>query len=301
MRVVILGSAAGGGVPQWNCGCPHCWSARASGLGRTQSSLAVTADGERWVLLNASPDLRQQLATRPGLWPRGARTTSVCAVVLTDAEIDHTLGLLLMREAMNPLPVYAPEGVAALLGDEWPLFRVMARYSGVEARPLTGVGTTPLRDLEGRDLGLLCTAQPIAHRPPRYATGATPGAFGVGLRLEDARTGGVLAYIPAAGAVDATVRSLAEGADLLCFDGTFWSEEELRAAVPDAPTAHAMGHLPIGGPDGSLAQLGGLGAKRTVFVHINNTNPILDRASRPRAEVDRAGITVAEDGMEFEL
>src|SRR5262245_13318374 len=212
MRVVILGSAAGGGVPQWNCGCSHCWSARASGLGRTQSSLAVTADGERWVLLNASPDLRQQLATRPGLWPRGARTTSVCAVVLTDAEIDHTLGLILMREAMNPLPVYAPEGVAALLGDAWPLFRVLAHYSGVKARPLTGVGTTPLRDLEGQDLGLICTAEPIAHRPPRYASGATAGAFGVGLRIEDTRTGGVLAYIPAAGAVDETVRALAAGA-----------------------------------------------------------------------------------------
>ena len=301
MRVVILGSAAGGGVPQWNCGCSRCWAARASGSGRTQSSLAVTADGERWVLLNASPDLRQQVAARPALWPRGPRDTPFCAVVLTDAEIDHTLGLMLMREGTSPLPVYAPEGVATLLGHDWPLFRVMAHYSGIEARPLTGVGTTPLRDLEGRDLGILCTAEPIARRAPRYATGAPAAAFGVGLRLEDTRTRGVLAFIPSAGAVDDTVRSLASGADLLCFDGTFWSDDELGRAGADPHAARAMGHLPVGGPDGSLALLGGLGARRIVLVHINNTNPLLERASPERALVTAAGIAVAEDGMEFEL
>ncbi|HUL03661.1 MAG TPA: pyrroloquinoline quinone biosynthesis protein PqqB [Gemmatimonadales bacterium] len=301
MRVVILGSAAGGGVPQWNCGCAVCAAARASGTSRTQSSVAVSADGERWVLLNASPDLRQQLAACRALWPRAPRATPLSAVVLTDAEIDHTLGLLLLREAAQPIPVYAPDGVAMLLARDWPVLRLLARYAGAEGRQLPDAVATTLRDVDGRDLGLRCSAMTIARKAPRYATRAPDATFEVGLRLEDPRTRGVLAYIPSAGAVDATVRSLAAGADLLCYDGTFWSDEELRAAGVEAPTAREMGHLPVGGAGGSLAQLGAVGAKRTVLVHINNTNPILDRASPERAQVERAGIAVAEDGMEFEL
>src|SRR5437899_11709214 len=127
MHVIILGSAAGGGVPQWNCGCPNCTAARTEGCGRTQSSVAVSADGERWVLLNASPDLRTQLAAHRSLWPpAGSRATPVRAVVLTDGEIDHTLGLLLLRESADTLPVYAPVGVTALLGAEWPLYCVLS-------------------------------------------------------------------------------------------------------------------------------------------------------------------------------
>src|SRR5207249_6302281 len=136
MHIIILGSAAGGGVPQWNCGCANCAAARTSGAGRTQSSVAVSADGERWVLLNGSPDLRTQLAMHPHLWPRSKRGSPVAAVVLTDGEIDHTLGLLLLRESAARLPVYAPAGVTALLGAEWPLYRVLSAYSGVDARTL---------------------------------------------------------------------------------------------------------------------------------------------------------------------
>src|SRR5690242_7243985 len=136
MHVIILGSAAGGGVPQWNCGCPNCRAARQDGHGRTQSSVAVSADGERWVLLNASPDVRTQLARHPALQPRGARDTPIAAVILTDGEIDHTLGLMLLRESGAALPVYAPAGVNSLLGDEWPLYRVLSSYSGVEPRAL---------------------------------------------------------------------------------------------------------------------------------------------------------------------
>jgi pyrroloquinoline quinone biosynthesis protein B len=159
----------------------------------------------------------------------------------------------------------------------------------------------PLRDVAGRELGIQCTAVPVARRPPRYARGAPAGCFDVGLRLEDRRSGGTLAYIPTAGAVDGAVRALATGADLLCFDGTFLSDDELRAAGIDAPSARAMGHLPVGGSDGSLTALPPLGAKRTVLVHINNTNPILDSASPERARVEAAGIEVGEDGMEFDL
>src|SRR6058998_123880 len=301
MRVIILGSSAGGGVPQWNCGCPNCAEARRDGRGRTQSSVAVSADGERWVLLNASPDLRTQLAAHRALWPRGARGTPVAAVMLTDGEIDHTLGLLLLRESAVRLPVYAPAGVTGLLGDAWPVYRVLSAYAGIEPRTLDEDRPIALTDVAGVPLGLCCSAVAVARRPPRYAHAASTGTFDVGLRLTDERTGTIFAYVPTAGVIDDAVRRLARGADLLLVDGTFWSDMELAAAGVDAPTARQMGHLPIGGPDGSLEVLPQLGAKRAVFVHINNTNPILCRSSAERAQVEAAGVAVGEDGMEFEL
>ncbi|PYP15365.1 MAG: pyrroloquinoline quinone biosynthesis protein PqqB [Gemmatimonadetes bacterium] len=301
MRVIILGSAAGGGVPQWNCGCGNCQDARLSGTGRTQSSVALSADGARWVLLNASPDLRAQIASRPELWPRGARGTPISAVVCTDGEIDHTLGLVLLREATARFPVYAPAGVVGLLDREWPVLRVLSAYAGVEPRTLPEGQAIPLADGAGRELGVTCTAVSVARRAPRYAREASAATYDVALRLADQRTGATLAYIPTAGAVDDAVRSVARGADLLLFDGTFWSDGELRAAGVDAPTAREMGHVPIGGPGGSIELLPRLGARRTVLVHINNTNPILSRSSSERAQVEGSGIEVADDGMEVEL
>jgi len=304
MRVIILGSAAGGGVPQWNCGCRNCTEARQDGRGRTQSSVAVSADGERWILLNASPDLRTQLATHRSLWPpSGSRATPIRAVVLTDGEIDHTLGLLLLRESADRLPVYAPAGVSALLGDEWPLYRVLSAYSGVEPRTLEEGRPIALTDRAGTPLGMCCSATAVARRPPRYARAAPTQAFDVGLRLMDERTGGTLAYVPTAGAIDDAVRRVAGRADLVFFDGTFWSDTELAVTGgdADAPTAREMGHLPVGGPGGSLELLPQLDAKRVVLVHVNNTNPILCRSSAERARVEAAGIVVGEDAMEFEL
>src|SRR5437762_9636404 len=301
MRVIILGSAAGGGVPQWNCGCPNCLDASHDARGRMQSSVAVSADGERWILLNASPDLRMQLAAHHELWPRGVRVSPIGSVVLTDGEIDHTLGLLLLRESADRLPVYAPAGVTALLGDEWPLYRVLSAYSGVEPRALEEGRPVTLADGAGTPLGICCSATAVARRPPRYARAAPTQAFDVGLRLTDERTGGTLAYVPTAGAMDDAVRRVAGGADLLFFDGTFWSDDELRAAGVAGPTAREMGHLPIGGPGGSLELLPQLDAKRVVLVHVNNTNPILCRSSAERARVEAAGIVVGEDAMEFEL
>src|SRR4029077_10623590 len=302
MRVIILGSAAGGGVPQWNCGCRNCTEARQDGRGRTQSSVAVSADGERWVLLNASPDLRTQLATHRSLWPpSGSRATPIRAVVLTDGEIDHTLGLLLLRESADRLPVYAPAGVSELLGNEWPLYRVLSAYSGVEPRTLEEGRPIALTDRAGTPLGICCSATAVARRPPRYARAAPTQAFDVGLRLTDERTGGTLAYVPTAGAMDDAVRRVAGAADLLFFDGTFWSDDELTAAGVDAPTAREMGHLPVGGAGGSLALLPRLDAQRGAFIHINNTNPMLCRSSAERAQVEAAGVAVGEDAMEFDL
>jgi len=272
-------------------------------VGSFQSSVAVSADGARWILLNASPDLRAQLAAHPVLWPprQDSRGTPIGAVVLTDGEIDHTLGLLLLREATSRLVVYAAAGVTALLGAEWPVYRILSAYAGVDARTLPDGRAVQIADAAGEALGIACTAVPVARRPPRYARAAAAGAFDVGLRLRDERTGATLAYIPTAGAIDTAVRSVASGADLLLFDGTFWSDGELRDAGVEAPTAREMGHLPIGDPGGSVEVLPNVGSKRIVLVHINNTNPILREGSAERLRVEAAGIEVGEDGMEFEL
>src|SRR2546425_563187 len=303
MRVIILGSAAGGGVPQWNCGCPNYLDARHDARGRMQSSVAVSADGERWILLNASPDLRMQLAAHHELWPRDLRRSPIGCVVLTDGEIDHTLGLLLLRESAARLPVYAPAGVTALLGDQWPLYPLLSAYSGVEPRPLEEDRAIVLTDRAGSTLGISCSATAVARRPPRYAATARAATWDVGLRLTDQQSGGTLAYVPTAGAIDDAVRRVAGGADLLLFDGTFWADDELRATGGSgaAPTARETGHLPVGGAAGSLQLLPRLGVKRTVLVHINNTNPMLCRSSSERAQVEAAGIVVGEDAMEFEL
>lgn len=301
MQIILLGTGAGGGIPQWNCGCGNCRAARARGRGRTQSSAAVSADGARWVLLNASPDLRTQLAAHAPFWPLAARESRVGAVVLTDGEIDHTLGLLLLREGTSRMPVYASSGVAELVAGPFPITRVLESYSGVEMRPLAIGRATALADGDGHPLGLSCTAVALSRRPPRYARMASGGDFELGLRIHDAATGGSVAYVPAAGAVDDDVCALAAGVDLLCFDGTFWSDDELRDAGVSAPGAREMGHVPVGGAGGSLERLARVGAKRTVLVHINNTNPILDLSSPERAQVAAAGVEVGEDGMHFTL
>ena len=301
MRIILLGTGAGGGVPQWNCGCHNCRAARARGRGRSQSSVAVSADGERWILLNASPDLRTQVVAHAPFWPVQVRESCIRAVVLTDGEIDHTLGLLLLREGTFRMPVYASSGVAALLAGPWPLTTVLAPYSGIDVRLLPPRRSVALADADGRSLDLNCTAVPLGRRPPRYASAATGDDYEVGLRIHDPATGASFAYVPVAAAVDDDVCALAAGADLLCFDGTFWSDAELHDLGIAGPGARTMGHAPLGGPDGSLARLPHVGARRTVLVHINNTNPILATDSPERAQVTAAGVEIGEDGMDFTL
>src|SRR5256714_441304 len=254
MRVIILGSAAGGGVPQWNCACPNCTDARHDNRSRSQSSVAVSADGERWILLNASPDLRTQLAAHHELWPRGRRGSGIAAVILTDGEIDHTLGLLLMRESASRLPVYAPAGVTALLGDAWPLFRVLSAYSGVEPRVLEEGRPIPLTDHAGAALGICCSATAVARRPPRYARAAPTAIFDAGLLLEDERTGGTLAYVPTAGAIDDAVRRGPGGRGVFFFGRpVLVGRRQPGGGGRGAPPARGGGGPPPGGPGGGPA------------------------------------------------
>src|SRR5256712_7218176 len=248
MRVIILGSAAGGGLPQWNCGCPNCRAAREQGPGRTQPSVAVSAEGERGIRHTASPALRKHLPAPRALWPRGVRGTPLAAVVCTDGEIDHTLGLMLLREHTMKIPVYAPADVISLLTDQWPLFRALSAYAGADARSLPDGAPIALADVAGQPLGISCTALGVARRPPRYARGAPAGTFDVGLRLADERTGGTLSYIPTAAAVDAGVERLPPRAGLPPFLSPPLAGGALRAPRGGPGGARARGQPPRWGP-----------------------------------------------------
>ncbi|MET9880587.1 pyrroloquinoline quinone biosynthesis protein PqqB [Actinacidiphila glaucinigra] len=295
MLLRVLGSAAGGGSPQWNCGCPVCAAVRSGAAPpRTQSSIAVSADHRRWFLLNASPDLRAQFEAFPGLHPRGDRTTPLEAVLLTDAELDHTLGLLLLREART-LRVYATPATHKTLCDGSGILTTLRRYCTVEWRAVV-----PGTDLTLAN-GLSCRAfdVPTAKRA-RFGAEADHGRV-VGYRLTDEHTGGTLVYLPAAQSLTAALRAEIEGCGCLLFDGTCWRDDELVRLGLAGRTAREMGHLPIDGPDGSLSRLPSLAAGRTILVHINNTNPVLLEDAPERRALRESGIEVATDGLEVQV
>ncbi len=296
MRVRILGSAAGGGFPQWNCNCETCTAARDSDVAatpRTQSSIAVRAENGPWFLVNASPDLRQQLADLPGE-PNGTlRDSRVAGILLTDAEIDHTAGLLLMRESSTPLEIYSSEQVRQALSVDYPVLTMLDRYCGVRWSPLE-----PGRPvLLGGSLEV--DAFETGGDAPLYVAG-DDGPTAMGLTITDRETGGVFTYAPALEAIDAEIGERFGRSDCLFVDGTFWTADELVELGLAERNAYAMGHMPISGPDGTLATLETLSA-RTVFVHVNNTNPVLLDDSAERAIVAASGIDVGYDGMEIEL
>jgi pyrroloquinoline quinone biosynthesis protein B len=315
MQVRILGSAAGGGCPQWNCGCHNCHAARADSprhQPRTQSSLAISADHRRWFLFNASPDVRVQLAACPPLWPRpGARESPFAAVVLTDAEMDHTLGLLSLREERH-LRLYATPWVYHALREWHPLLRVLGAYCTVEWAPVRLGAVKRLcgaDDADDMDSGLLLEAFSLAGtKAPAFApAGATAPDMVVGYRVTDARSGRALVYMPGVHHWSAEVEARCTSSSCVLFDGTCWDEHELGRLGVASKTARAMGHLPIGGADGSLARLarlaprGGRDGPRRVYVHLNNTNPVLDNESPERRAVEECGVEVAYDGMEFDV
>jgi pyrroloquinoline quinone biosynthesis protein B len=298
MWVRVLGSAAGGGFPQWNCACPSCRAVRDGSRParpRTQSSVAVSPDRRRWFLLDASPDVHAQLATLPALHPAGeSRATPVEAVLLTDAELDHTLGLLLLREARG-LVVHATEATRDVLYEGTGLLRTLEAYCPVTWRPVVPGVDVPL----AAGLSYRAFDVPTTKRA-RFGTGEEKGRV-VGYRLTDERSGRALVWLPVVQELTAGVREELDGCACLLVDGTCWSDDELIRLGLGTRTAREMGHLPIGGTGGSLAQLASSAVGRTVYVHLNNTNPVLLEDAPERRQVEQHGAEVAVDGLELEL
>ncbi len=306
MHVRILGSGAGGGVPQWNCGCRNCADARSGCAAvepRTQTSVAVSADGERWFLVGASPDVRQQLAAfdRLGPPPGRLRGTRIAGCILTDGELDTTLGLLSLREGQR-FPIHATPAVRGFLERDFPITRILARWCERPFVDLPIDSRAPLIGSDGAPSGLSVRAFGLGKRVPLYVEDGIPrtGAR-VGLIIEDARTRGRLVHAVGVAARSPELELAVEDADVLLFDGTFWSEDELAACGGPKMTASRMEHWPVGGPHGSLAWLATLPVRRRIYVHVNNTNPMLRVGSGERAQVEQHGVLVARDGDDLEV
>ncbi len=298
MWVRVLGSAAGGGFPQWNCACPPCRAVRDGSRParpRTQSSIAVSADRRRWFLLNASPDVHAQMAAFPGLHPAdGSRAVPLEAVLLTDAELDHTLGLLLLREG-GGLVLHATEATHDTLRQGTWLLRTLEAYCPVEWRPVVPGVDVPLAD----GLSYRAFDVPTTKRA-RFGSGQREGRV-VGYRLTDERSGRALVHLPVLQELTPAVCAQLEDCACLLVDGTCWSDDELIRLGLAGRTAREMGHLPISGPGGSLEQLAPLPIERRIYVHVNNTNPILLEDAPERRTVEEHGMEVAVDGLELEV
>jgi pyrroloquinoline quinone biosynthesis protein B len=302
VHVILLGTAAGGGFPQWNCWCPTCRIARddpARAHPRTQSSIAFSADGVRWFLGNASPDVRDQLAQLPRVDVAGVRHVPVEGIVLTDAELDHTLGVTLLREGRQ-LQIIATPAVIRTIAEDSRVLPVTQAFAVVQTAEVALGEVTPLAYRDGTPSGLTIEMKAVRGDPPRFSrkeeVGHTVAAF-----ITDTATGKTCAFVPGCGGLGPRLLARLEEAELLLFDGTFWTDHELiRLGISDRP-ASAMGHVAISGPEGSLAVLSQLDCRRKVYTHINNTNPMLIEHSPERAEVEGAGVLVGMDGMRFEI
>jgi pyrroloquinoline quinone biosynthesis protein B len=278
IRIRILGSAAGGGLPQWNCLCANCAAARNGEIApQTQSSVAVSADNQRWFLVNASPDLPRQIESTPALQPQpgSLRNTPIAGVLLTNADLDHTLGLLLLRQQQTPVLVYASDATRSAL--DW-LELLLHPFGGSTWRTASG-------DFNSLSNGLAFRAIEL-HKSNAF-------------QLRDEVSGRAALIAPVVGELTAELRDAVNTSDVIVFDGTFWNDDELRAVRQGARSAREMNHLPIS--DSSLALLRHSPARRKIYMHINNTNPILMSGSRERALVQQAGIEIACDGLEIIL
>ncbi|MBP5100625.1 pyrroloquinoline quinone biosynthesis protein PqqB [Pseudomonas protegens] len=304
MHIRILGSAAGGGFPQWNCNCRNCAGVRNGTLRarrRTQSSIALSDQGSEWILCNASPDIRQQLESFPVLQPaRQLRDTALAGVILLDSQIDHCTGLLSLREGC-PHQVWCTEMVHQDLCSGFPLFNMLSHWNG-------GLQWQPIH-LDGREFSLPACPD-IALRAIALRSSAPPYSphrgnphpgDNIGLFIEDRRSGASLFYAPGLGQVDEALLAWMERADCLLVDGTLWRDDEMRLCEVGDKLGSEMGHLAQSGPGGMLEVLERFPRARKVLIHINNTNPILDEDSAERAELTRRGIEVAHDGMDIQL
>jgi pyrroloquinoline quinone biosynthesis protein B len=306
MKVKILGSAAGGAFPQWNCACANCSAVRAgtfAGKPRTQTQVAITEDDLSWFLLGASPDLRAQIEATPELQPReGLRQSPIAGALLANADVDHVLGLLLLRE-LQPLRIHATGSARRILQEDNSMFAMLQRIPHQTAWTDFEPGTQfPLSDVQGVASGLRCQALSLSAHYPAYVSSQrrsqlAPGEASLGFVIE-APSGARLAYMPAVPEMDASLLQQIDACDMLLFDGTFWSDDELVRVQGSAQTARQMGHIPV---ESILNNLAGLRRPRKIFLHINNTNPMLDEASAQYREVRGAGWEVAEDGWQFDL
>jgi pyrroloquinoline quinone biosynthesis protein B len=310
MIIKVLGSAAGGGFPQWNCNCRNCVAVRAGTPGfraRTQSSLAVSRDGESWALLNASPDLRQQLGQTPELHANpkhGLRHSPIKAAVLTNGDVDHVIGLVNLREA-QPFSIYGTDRVLDIIKSN-NVFQVLAE-------PLVPRITLPLDKAvplsgAGVDLGLTVEAFAVPGKVALYLEDASAGEdFGtqegdtIGLKVSDPQSKTSFFYIPGCATVDAQLAARLKGASLVFFDGTLFTDEEMIEQGLLGKTGARMGHISMSGPAGSIAAFSQLGVGRLIYVHINNSNPALDENSAARKSIDGAGWEVGYDGLEVRL
>jgi pyrroloquinoline quinone biosynthesis protein B len=303
VRVKVLGSSAGGGFPQWNCNCRNCAGVRAGTLRarpRSQSSIAVSGDGGRWVLFNASPDILAQIQATPELQPRSSlRSSGIVAVVLTDGQVDHVTGLLLLREG-NRLPLYATELVRDDLTRGFPVLPVLDHFCGVDwhrieidARWFTVTGIDAI-ELQAIPL----VSKPAPFSPRRDAP--QPGD-NIGVVIRDRETRRSVLYAPGIAEIDESVGRAMAKVDCLLVDGTFWTDDEMISLGVGRKRARDIGHLPQYGAGGMIERLREFPKARRVLIHINNTNPILDEASAERQTLEREGIEVAYDGMELVL
>lgn len=309
MRIKVLGSGAGGGFPQWNCNCANCRAVRAGAPGfapRTQSSLAVSANGADWLLLNASPDLREQISATPELAPGandGLRASPIKAVALTNGDVDHVAGLLNMREA-QPFSLYAAGRVLDALGAN-PIFTILQTQlvPRIELRMDEAVSVRGA----GLDLGLAVRAFPVPGKIALYLENANAPNFGtsagdtLGLQIIETATGDSFFYIPGCAKLDAPLAERLRGAKLVFFDGTLFHEHEMIEQGLLGKTGSRMGHINVSGADGSIAAFEPLNVARKIYVHINNSNPLLNEFSDEYATAQAAGWEIGEDGMEVNL
>ncbi len=295
MIVRVLGSAAGGGVPQWNCGCANCSAARAGGRPRrTQSSFALSSDGERWWLVNVSPDVAQQIESYPPLQPRGLRGTPIAGMLVTDANVDHLGGLAVLRQmGEHAFALYSSETVRSIAREQPAFAPFLEAPHRWEIVPETEAFA-----LDGR---LVARRVPVSGTTPGYDGRRALADAVIAFVVEDRATGGSVLFAPVFAACDAPLRRAIEGVQVAFLDGSFWSDAELGGVGVDK-LARALGHAPIAGPEGSLAALAGLSSRtRLLYAHLNNTNPLLDAASPEAGEAGRRGFAVTTDGLELTL
>jgi len=306
MRITVLGSAAGGGFPQWNCNCANCAGVRSGTVRakpRTQSSIFIRPDDSLdGVLFNASPDILEQIRSHPDLQPaRAVRDTAIAGIVLMDGQIDHATGLFMLRERGSPLPLWCTDAVEEDLTQGNPVLRVLSHFCGVQRQRIGLDGAT--FTVPGVP-GLAFRAMPLSSKAAPYSPhrdNPVPGD-NLGITIIDTRRGSSVFYAPGLGAITPPVFDAMASANAVMVDGTFWTDDEMKTLGLSKKSARDIGHLPQSGEGGMIEWMGKLPrATRRLLIHINNTNPILDEDSSQRAELTRAGIEICEDGMNIQL